>query len=110
MPKTASPNSIVTLRPATVDDASTLARLAELDSAEVPSGTLLLAIVDGTPLAALSVETGAVIADPFSPTIDLVAVLQERATRIRHVSNCNGAGRRERLPAGSPRWLAMLLR
>lgn len=105
-----SPSSTVTLRPATLEDAPALQRLAQLDSADVPTGSLLLALVDGAPLAAISIDTGAVIADPFSPTIDLVAVLHERAARIRRANAHGGAGRRERLPAGSPRWLAMLLR
>ena len=110
MRTTVSPNSTVILRPATADDTTALRHLAQLDSAEMPSGSVLMAVVDGRPLAALSVDTGAVIADPFSRTIDLVAVLQERASRIRRASNCSGAGRPERLPAGSRRWLAMLLR
>ncbi len=110
MPTALTPSSIVTLRPATPDDDLSVRRLAQLDSSDVPAGALLLALVDGTPLAALSLDTGAVIADPFSRTLDLVAVLHERAARIKAAEQTCGAGRRERLPVGSARWLAMLFR
>ncbi len=82
MSSTPLPSSILTLRPAVPEDAAAIARLAELDSAKVPSGALLVAVVDGTPLAAVSLETGVVIADPFRPTADLVALLRERAARL----------------------------
>ena len=80
----------VTLRPAYADDATALHRLAVLDSAPgAPSGRLLVAEVDGELWAALAPETGAVIADPFRPTADLVELLRaqarlsERAARPR---------------------------
>ena len=65
------------------EDASTLRRLAALDSAEVPSGWMLLAEVGDEPWAAVEVRTGAVIADPFRPTADVVALLRVRARRLR---------------------------
>ena len=105
-----TPDSVVTLRPATDDDAAAIARLAELDSANVPTGELLLAIVDGAPLAALSLDTGAVVADPFSRTLELVRMLHERAARISHATASAGAVRHGRITGASPRWLAMLHR
>lgn len=74
---------IVAIRPATDDDTPILLRLAALDSSVVPAGELLLGIVDGHPVAAVSVTTGRAIADPFHPTADVVALLRLRAERLR---------------------------
>ncbi len=87
------PQAILAIRPATVDDRAEVARLAALDSAAAPTGTLLLGVVDGLPLAALSVDTGAVVADPFFPTADLVALLRQRAERLRAASAPAPSGR-----------------
>jgi hypothetical protein len=82
MPATRT-NDQILIRLATSDDASALRRLAELDTAEVPGGLVLLAIVDGTPLAAVAVMTGVAVADPFSPTAEIVELLRLRAQRLR---------------------------
>jgi hypothetical protein len=68
----------ITLRSSTAADAAEITRLATIDSAEVPAGPLLLAEVDGELHAALTLADGRVIADPFVPTTDLVALLQTR--------------------------------
>lgn len=73
----------ITIRPAYADDHAPLARLAALDSAEgVPAGSLLLAEVDGELRAAMSVQSRAVIADPFAPTVELVALLRRHADAV----------------------------
>lgn len=69
----------ITIRNGYSDDDSDVARLAALDSAPVPPGPLLLAEVDGRLVAALSLADGGVIADPFTPTLDVVAMLRLRA-------------------------------
>ncbi len=74
--------STTAIRPASQDDTAAVARLAALDSAAVPTGRLLLGIVDGEPLAALSLEDGAVVADPFTRTVGLVALLRQRAALL----------------------------
>jgi hypothetical protein len=56
----------VTIRVATPDDARTLRRLAALDSAPRLTGRVFLAEVDGVPLAAVSLEAGAVTADQLT--------------------------------------------
>lgn len=66
----------VLVRPARPTDRSALARLAALDSAVAPTGDVLLAESNGRLLAALSVVTGAVVADPFAPTADVVELLR----------------------------------
>ncbi|MGI8863693.1 MAG: hypothetical protein ACR2JH_04720 [Solirubrobacteraceae bacterium] len=60
-----------------------MSALAALDSASgVPKGALLLAEVDGELRAALSVRSHTVIADPFFPTLELVALLRRHADAI----------------------------
>jgi hypothetical protein len=73
-----SPASLL-VRPAHAGDADTLRLLAALDSAAPLTGTVLLAESDGKPVAAMSVDTGAVVADPFEPTADVVALLRVAA-------------------------------
>jgi hypothetical protein len=72
-----------TIRRASDADASAVARLAELDSASPPTGELLLAEVAGELWAAVEVDGGAAIADPFRPSGDLVELLRFRAARMR---------------------------
>jgi hypothetical protein len=73
----------VTIRHAAAADMKPLQRLAALDSRRVPSGELFVAEVDGRLLAATSIDTGAVIADPFEHTASIVELLrlQSRAAR-----------------------------
>ena len=78
--------AILAIRPATQDDELIVARLAALDSAPVPAGDLLLGVVDGRPLAALSMSTAAVVADPFACTAELVGLLRQRAARLQAVA------------------------
>jgi hypothetical protein len=72
-------SSPLTLRVALPDDEPAVRRLAQLDSSRPPSGRVLLAVVGSEPVAALDVETGAVVADPFRPTADVVEVLRRAA-------------------------------
>jgi hypothetical protein len=72
-------NNPLTLRIADRTDAPALRRLAQLDSSRPPSGRVLLALVGTEPVAALGVDSGAVVADPFRPTADVVAVLRRAA-------------------------------
>jgi hypothetical protein len=70
----------ILIRPAYADDYSALLRLAALDSSEgVPPRPLLLAEVDGTLRAALSLRDGATIADPFFPSAELITLLRAHA-------------------------------
>jgi hypothetical protein len=84
----------VTIRPATRDDHLGLMMLAALDSAEAPpSGRLLLAEVDGELRAALSLDDGSAIADPFHPTLHILELLRTHARGMQVRSR----GRRSRL-------------
>jgi hypothetical protein len=77
----------ITVRRASSTDQGELARLAALDSARPPTGTVLVAEADYRLLAALPVGSGRPIADPFEPTAEVVALLELRAAQL--------AGRRE---------------
>ena len=78
MPATTIAPSVL-IRAARGSDGAALERLAALDSAEVPAGSLLVAEADGRVVAAIASSTGEAIADPFLPTADVVALLQLRA-------------------------------
>ncbi|QEC48015.1 hypothetical protein FSW04_10830 [Baekduia soli] len=69
----------VVLRPAYPDDAAALTRLAALDSRRPLAGPVVVAERDGVVLAARAADDGRVIADPFAPTADLVALLRAHA-------------------------------
>jgi hypothetical protein len=72
----------LTIRLAGEDDADVLRRLAALDSARPLHGRVLLAESDGVPVAALSLEVGAVTADPFQYTADAVHMLRLRRYQL----------------------------
>lgn len=73
----------VTIRLARAEDARSLRRLAALDSAEVPSGALVVAEVSDELWAAVPLAGGRAIADPFRPTAELLRLLQLRAEQLR---------------------------
>jgi hypothetical protein len=87
-------NSSITIRPAYADDHAVLARLAALDSAQVPPGPLLLAEIDGEVRAALSLRDGSAIADPFAPTVHVLALMR---THARAAARPRAGRRRYRL-------------
>jgi len=72
----------ISIRAATAADGRALTRLAALDSASIPLGPTLVAEVDGEPKAALAVREDRAVADPFTPTADLVALLRLHAESV----------------------------
>jgi hypothetical protein len=86
----------VTIRLASAADEQHLLRLAALDSAELPQGTLLLAEIDHGVVAAVALTGGAVVADPFRRTTDVVALLRLRVGQLRR-NDANPKGGRFRL-------------
>jgi hypothetical protein len=72
----------IVIRPARPDDAVVLRRLAHLDSARPPRGPALLAEAGGRAVAALDLSDGRMVADPFTPTLDLRALLELRARQL----------------------------
>jgi hypothetical protein len=79
---TAQAKSTLALRTAHADDIDLLRRLADLDSAPMLTGEILLALVDGQAVAALSLRDGRVVANPFVPTVEAVALLTLRASQL----------------------------
>lgn len=76
-------------------DGAAVRRLALLDSAvRPPAGTVLLASVDGRPVAARSLDDGVVVADPFVPTADAVRLLELRAAQLAAPAPARLRGRR----------------
>jgi hypothetical protein len=69
----------ITLRRAQRGDGRTLARLAELDSTPLPDDEFLVGEVSGVPWAAIGINTGVLVADPFRPTAELAGLLRLRA-------------------------------
>jgi hypothetical protein len=69
----------LTIRRADAADAAALYRLAALDSSYPPTGEMLLAEVGDELWAAVDVDSGAAIADPFRPSGDLVDLLRLRS-------------------------------
>jgi hypothetical protein len=72
----------VLIRAARGSDGEAVERLAQLDSARVPAGDLLVAETDGVIVAAHAPASGATIADPFRPTATVVELLRLRAAGI----------------------------
>ncbi len=74
--------SAVTIRSATWADVERVELLAQLDSAEVPPAPQILAFVGDELWVAVSLATGAVIADPFRPSAAVAALASERARQL----------------------------
>lgn len=70
------------IRMATDDDARVLRRLGEIDSQAPVARRALIGEIDGTPVAALSLDDGRVTANPFRRTEHLVACLRMRAQAL----------------------------
>lgn len=66
----------IKIRQATSADEFELRRLAALDDSRTLRGRVLLAEEAGEIRAALSIETGRAVANPFAPTADLVEMLR----------------------------------
>jgi len=71
----------ITIRYSSPDDRAATHRLAALDARVAPAGTILLAFADDQLRAALPLDGGEPLADPFHPTAELVTLL-----RLRHSS------------------------
>ncbi len=86
----APPASAVELRLARGDETWVVSRLADLDDAPDLDGQVLLALVEGEAIAALSLADRRVVANPFVRTQHAVTLLRMRADHLL------GARRRRR--------------
>jgi hypothetical protein len=92
-PSAAADGDLV-IRPARLADADALADLAALDSARPLSGERVVAEVGGRLVAALSIDDGRAVADPFVGSADAVQILRLHAAAYRRT----GERVRRRLP------------
>lgn len=88
----------VTIRLEAPGDAAEIERVAQRDSAPAPPPPRLLAFRDGRIDAALSLRTGAIVADPFERTAELVELLGVRAREVTGRTGRDGLG----APASGP--------
>jgi hypothetical protein len=70
------------IRTASDADMPALVRLARLDSSPPPTGTIVVAEEAGGIVAAMAVDDGTTIADPFRATAPVVAMLRLRAQQL----------------------------
>jgi hypothetical protein len=92
-------NDPATIRLAADSDLPAITRLAELDSARPPSGRVLIAELRGNVVAAVSLESGALFADPFVSTADIVKVLRAKAVAMEVADDAETPRRRASLVA-----------
>jgi hypothetical protein len=74
--------AVIALRLAGADESDELVELAALDSQRPLNGDALVAVVDGSLIAAISLRDGRVIADPLVPTAEVAALLRTRAAQL----------------------------
>ncbi len=94
----------ITIRPAHAEDAVAIASLADLDSAAIPQGPLIVAEIDGELRVALSARDGTVIADPFHRTLELSQLMRDLTERT---GTARSPRHRLRTPAGLLRVLRL---
>ena len=97
----------VTIRRLGDADGPAVSRLVQLDSADVPEGQLLGAEIEGELVAVTPISGGKTVADPFSRTDELRALLELRAAQLRgretpRRSFLGGLFARSRTPAPGP--------
>jgi hypothetical protein len=80
-PMNATPD--ISIRPAHSEDHRVLRQLAALDDRALPRAPFLVAELDCEVVAAVSLPTGATIADPFRRTAETAELLRLRASQLR---------------------------
>jgi hypothetical protein len=75
-------NDSITIRHSTDDDRAAILTLAALDSRPAPAGDVLLAFTGSELRAALPLDGGAPVADPFHPTAEVLDLLRLRANQM----------------------------
>jgi len=82
----------VELRLCRVDDDAALERLALLEGRPSPAGRYIVAELNGVVVAAMSLVSGAVLADPFEPTAQLIPLLKLRAAQVSPETRSSSRG------------------
>lgn len=73
----------LSVRPFAERDIDAVRLLAALDSKPLPGGAVLVAEQSGEVVAALALDSGDAVADPFKPTANAVALLRLRAKQLK---------------------------
>ena len=89
--------SDLTIRPATPADSAAIEQIAQFDSARRPRGHLLVGELAGEVIAAVSLASGAVVADPFKHTAEAVGLLTLRRAQLAQARSLPTPGRSPRL-------------
>jgi len=76
-------SSEIELRLCRASDDPALDRLAALSEQPVPFGRLVVALVNGSLVAALPLGGGCTLRDPFAKTVHLIPLLELRAKQLR---------------------------
>jgi hypothetical protein len=92
--------SPITIRRAHPDNVAAPAHLAALDSSEVPDAPVFLATFDGELRAALSLNDGALVADPFQSSVPMVDLLKAAAAHLQTEHRPSWRGRVRRALGG----------
>ena len=92
----------ILIREARATDHAALRTLSQRDSARPPAQPLLVAERGGELRAAISLADGAVVADPFERTAELVELLEARAAHLRQ-ARTGPLRLSARAPSGAPR-------
>jgi len=91
----------VLVRHAGPRDEARIRALARLDSSRMPGGPLIVAELRGEIVAARSLLTGAVVADPFRRTKDATDLLRMRADQLAESKERAAAKQRASLQAAT---------
>jgi hypothetical protein len=78
-----SSSAPVIIRFATASDRLWIERLAELDSADVPAGAILIGELRKRPVVAVSLSNGNAVADPFVATHEVLELVRMRAAQLK---------------------------
>lgn len=89
----------VTVRRGRASDAQRLEVLAALDSAPKLQGDVILAEIGDRIVAAMALDGGRAIADPFVRAAAFVQLLEFRAQQLRSATSCRGPNLTDRLGA-----------
>jgi hypothetical protein len=94
----------ITIRTIHDGDEPVLRRLAQLDSGRVPSAPALGAEIDGRLIAAISIDSGELVADPFARSAEASDLLRLRRSQLNGLPRKRRFRRRARaaLPASPP--------
>jgi hypothetical protein len=101
----------ITIRPVGDEDRERVGQLAQLETRRPLEGPLLGAFVGGRLMAAIAIESGESVADPFLPSAHARAMLELRASQLNGLDRHQNGGRllrrrgrraRTALPASPP--------